>query len=500
MVTRLGWDPTKGVPWLQPGGPGYPFKQTTGSTSVTGAQGGGQSSESRYARSERGGAGQYDLVGTVQTGNPEPYNFDVMFRVEECNWLDKYDCPYNILVLQGCGRRESLIDYTLALLYVGARKTGRSYGANLVNGTDNNAEDVMDTISFQAGEEIRLKKLSHLNISGTVSDFAINKVYYADSRKCADSCGAEQSGEDVWWAVTDKDNTPGYLSTATPLFLFTRDGGTTWSSSYINAMLNGDATDVVRYGDYVIVAGPSNGIAYAKYADLVNGVTGAWRSAAGLSSSGFPRALAVVNGEVWAAGNNGYIYKSSDGINYTVVSAGTVTTAQLNQIAVAGCGTLYFAGNSGALVKYDNGVLSLLPIVVSGTTISSNLNTVAVPFLRGYEVFVGTAAGRIYGSRDEGQTWTERSIDGSGTGSINDLKFADTYGAILYIVQTNAAGKSRVLRDLTGGAGGLLQVEIVGSYDSPANSGMNSIAPANANIAVTAGELNGTYAFIGKVG
>jgi len=66
------------------------------------------------------------------------------------------------------------------------------------------------------------------------------------------------------------------------------------------------------------------------------------------------------------------------------------------------------------------------------------------------------------------------------------------------VLQRNDAGQDRVLRDKTGGAFGL-PVERVGDFNSPGNSNINSIAPANPNYALTAGELNLTNAFIGRV-
>lgn len=502
----LGWRANKATVDVQLGGPGFSWKLLDPSATLDGPSGvRSQSVESRYTRGPA--AGQYVYLGAVKTANPDRIKVPLSLRLQACIFLDRLDCPVTLRVRQACAERTTLTDYTEMLVYVDSNPGGGvDYSNPLANGTEDNGADVMEKINYTAGEEIRVVKVAHFDISGAVSDFAINKVIAVGRRVCQSGCGPEVQEDNDFWAVTAKDSTPGYLSLPTPKFLWTTDGGTTWNSSDIAPFINGDATDVVKYGAYILVASPTHGVAYARYQDLVDGTANPWTHATGFSSgAAYPRALAVIGGDVWAAGTNGYIWKSSDGFSFDVFSAGTVTSNQLNDVAAAGCDLIWFAGNSGTLVKLYKKSLSLITVKdATGAAVTSNLNVVEVPDLRGYEVYVGTAGGKIHASRNADAntpTWGERTFPGAGAGSINDIKFGGTFGVIMYIVQTEAGGtgRSRVLRDLSGGAGGLGNVEVIGSYAQPANLGINSIAVANANVAVTVGAVENLFGFIGRV-
>ncbi len=501
-----GWLANKATVDVQIGGPGNPWKLLDPSATLDGPSGvRSQKVESRYTRGNA--AGQYKYLGAVKTANPDRIKVPLSLRLQACDFLQRLDCPVTLRARQACASRTTLTDYEQSIVYIDSHPDGGlDYSNPLANGTEDNGADVMEKINYSAGEEMRVVKVAHLDISGTISDFAINKIIGVGLRVCQSGCGVETTEENDFWAVTDRDSTPGYLTLPTPKFLWTTDGGTTWSTSDIAPFVNGDATDVAQYGAYVLVASPTHGVAYARYQDLVDGVANPWAHCTGFSGgTAFPKALAVVGGDVYAAGTLGYIWKSTDGFTFSVLSAGTVTTQTINDIAAAGCDLLWFAGNSGALVKLFKSALSLVVVKDSANaTVTSNLNVVEVPDLRGYEVYVGTTGGKIIASKNADAstpTWAELAFSGAGTGSINDLKFGGTFGAILFIVQTEpgGSGRSRVLRDLSGGAGGLSQVEIIGTYSQPANLGINSIAVANANVAVTVGEVEASFAFIGKV-
>lgn len=503
MTQELGWLNKNGVPWVQQGG-GRAFTVLTESATLSAPTGGGQSVESRFQRSAEGSAGAFEYVAGVYTSNPERITFNLMERLNVCNFLRRVKCPVNFLVVQGCGNRLTLLDYTFGYYFIDDFPTSFDFTENIVEGTSETGADVMRQIAYSAGFQLPLKKVQHQDISGTASDFAINKVRSVGYDKCLDNCSAESDGAQDFWFVTDKDNTPGYLSQSTAKFLWTTNGGTTINSDYINAFLNGDATDVVKYGGYIIAASPQNGIAYANYANVAAGNIGTWRNATGAPTSGnYPRALGVVGNTIYAAGGGGYIWTSTDGVSFSVLNAGTILTTQINSIATPGCDLIWFGGNTGALAKYENGVLTAVTVRDStGAVVTANINVVATPPAqgnRGNEVYVGTSTGRIFKSLDKGATWSEVAIDNAGTGSVNDIQFSFPFGVIMYVVQTNTNSQSRVLRDLTGGNGGLTQIEILGSFTNPTNSGINSIAVANLNVAITAGEIDATYAYIGKV-
>lgn len=461
--------------------------------------GGGQSVESRWGR--RDGGGQ-EPKGTIKTSNPERFEMDVMRRlnIQQVQFLQKLEaCPFDVKVLQICGDYRDKTNYLAAIGYLDGYTTSRTYSTNLANNADTPGDDTMETLSISAIDEFRQLKLAHLDITNSDQDVAINRVIAVGLQRCNGDCGTEKTGEEDFWFVTDQDSTPGYLTIPAARFGYTEDGGATRTFVYIEPFQNADALDVVKLGDYVLVASPQGGVARANFNDIKNGVSLPWTRTLVGGTNG-PRALAVTpDGTVWAAGNNGYMYKSTDGgLTWTTFSAGGVTTQQINRIVAVADDQVWFAANGGVLLRYNGRVASRVTIPL----VSSNLNAVAVPRGRSKEVYVGAANGRIYRSRNTNATtptFSEVSVDLSGSGSIDDLAFAGYLGNVLFILQSNAAGRSRVLRDLSGG-NGALDVEIIGSFDLPDQSNINSIAPANENFGLTAGELNGAgYGFIGQL-
>lgn len=503
MPGELIWNPAAANGWIQPGGPGYAWAVLDVDLDMTGPNGGGQSVESRFARAADGGPGEQVYVGAVITSNPERLTFELMARLKDCNFLSNLTrrrCPATVAGVQGCSNRLNFLDYTMFLGYADAYvTTPTNYSDNIINSTDATDPDLKEQVEYSAGFEYRLLKLKHEDISGTVSDFAINKIINAGTNRCAGPCGPQTDKEDTYWLVTDQDSTPGYLGTATPKFLYTEDGGATFTAHDINVFPLGDAVDVIKFGGYALVASPDHGVAYADYVTIKTGATGIWAQATGFSAAQ-PNALILVDGTVYAAGETGYIWKSTDGTSFDTVNAGTLTSNALNCAAASGCNLVWFGGVSGTLVKLSKGVPSLVTVLdANSAAVTSNINAVAVPPNRPSEIYVGCANGNIYASRDEGATWRTLAFDNAGVGIIEDIQFGGPLGVTMFIVQTNTNSKSRVLRDVSGGAGGLTQVEIIGSFDSPDNSVINSIGVADANNALTVGEVNSTYAFIGKL-
>lgn len=492
------WKSNQTVVEIQRGGPGNPILLLDPSATVTGPSGGGQSVADRWTRDFARGAGAYKRAAVYRDAAPERFTFDLSTNLQVKDFLEKLNrlrCEHTLRVRYHCNTVEDVTNYNAILVYTESFGVGYNYDQNIAQGTP---EDVplMAVVNESASEEVRIPKVQHLDISDSVSDIAINDVISVGVEQCNGDCGLENDGNQDFWAVTDRDTTPGYGGTSVPMFLYTTDGGTTFSSSAISAALTADALRVYRIGGYIFVCLGASGLAYAKFQDVKDGVVGAWALATGLTGLTV-NALAFAGGtDVYVACNGGNIYKSTDGgFSFSALSAGTVTSQNLNDVVFVSNTLGWFVGNSGAVVKYYNGALSL--VTISG--LSANINTAAIQVDRPKEIYIGVANGTIYRSRDVGVTWASMAFVGSGTGQIKKLAFGGPKGIHLFAIQHNVAGtKSRVLRDLSGGALGY-NVEVIGSYDSPANSLMNSIAPSDANTAMTVGELDGGFGFVGKV-
>lgn len=494
------WQSNQTVVEIQEGGPGNLIKLLDPSAQVSGPSGGLAPVADRFVRDFKAGAGAYKREGVALDGDPERITFDLMTRWRAAEFLKTLrakGCQHNLHVRWHCGAVDDPLNYNNVMLYTQVFGVGRNLDNNIASGITAQAPDVMEVVNESASDEVRIRPVQHLDISGTVSDFALNEVISVGNFNCPGDCDPLlNDGNQDYWAVGDVDTTPGYAGAGAPNFFYTTDGGTTWTADAITVFLSGNAVDVIRVAGNVLVAGPTNGVAIAKFQDIKDSVSNHWSLATGLTTP-YPNALFYAGGGVvWAAGNTGRIWKSTDGgLSFTLISNGVQTTQNLNEIYFASDTLGWFVGNGGAIVKYLNGALSL--VTVSGLT--ANLNTVVVPDDRTKEVYIGTAGGHVYRSRDTGKTFTQMPFPASGTGSVRKLAFSGPQGCHLWVVQHNVAGnKSRVLRDRSGGALSFC-TEPIGSFDSPANSLINAIAPSDPNTAVTVGELDGPSAFIGRI-
>lgn len=515
------WDSTKTVVDIQVGGPGNPWAilgtVADNDVSMGAVSGGGQAVEADYARDLSAGAGQYVAVGTHTTGNPDPYTFQLSKRlrvpladVGVDVLRQKFGCLHNTRVRAECSDVVNRTNYLSQIVFNYVNGTSFSTDKNLADGMLADATPVMVQIDEQAINQIDGNKVNHVGLGAQISDFDINDVISVGIRGCAGICGPANDGDQDFWMVTDQDNTPGYLTFPTPLFIWTTNGAQSFPTpSSIGVFQNSDAVGLAKSGSYAVVissTASSGGFAYALFQDILDGNTAAWVLASGVTATKEPQAIAALGSLIWAAGKGGYIYRSNDGpFAFSAFNAGVLTTQNYNAVAIADENLAYFGGNAGVLARYDNGVLSLLTLTdVNGNTVTTaNINTVAVPSgsARGGEVYIGTADGKVFRSKSKGapKTWEQLSFDKSGNGSIKSIRFAKPDGVMMFVVQHGVGGTtSRVLRDLSGGAMGQ-DVEILGSFTNPPNTGINAIAPSSPNVALSVGNKANGFGFIGKV-
>lgn len=493
------------IAYIRKGGPGNPWTLLDENGAMIDAfTGGAADVESRFGLNSQG---QRTYLGAMKQGDNARITTTASFRLEISRLLSQLRqgrCPFDIMVNQRCGTVDPL-NYLGGLILYDGYTTNKSYDNTLALLVDNTQTDVLRALdlSFAPIEDAALK-LRHLDITNTVSDFDINKVISVGVARCSGDCSivGENDGEQDFWAVTDADTTPGHGGFSAPRFLYTEDGGTTWNGSSVTVLLGGNLFGVAKAGDYAIVVG-STGIAYAKFQDIKDGVSLPWTLA--LSASNINDVTFVSSDTGYACANSGVIYKSTDGgFTWSTLSNGTLTSQNLNSVSFVDSTTGYFAGNSGVLITYFNGTLSLLTVrtSVGGAAITANFNVVATAPFRGNEVYLGTSTGLMYRCTNATGSYPlftlMTGLPLSGSGSIDDIQFGGFRGSVLFILQSNANGYTRVLRDITGGATAM-KCENVGDFTNPSNFGINSIAPASITRAITVGQIHETYGFIGSV-
>lgn len=475
----------------------------------TGAQveamtGGAADVESRFGLNAKG---QRTYLGAMVQGDAARYTTSAMFRLESARMLAQLrqgNCLFDLFIQQRCGDIGAL-NYNWGLVYYDGYTTNKSFDQSMAVLVDNTQTDLMRQLDLSlAPIEDAALKLVHRDISGTVSDFAINDVISVGIERCAGDCGAvgENDGEQEFWAVTDADSTPGHGGAASPRFLYTEDGGTTWNGSNIQVLLGATAhaNAVAKAGQYVVVVGET-GIAYAKFQDIKDGVANPWVLA--LSAAALNDVVYVGGDTLWACGDAGVIYKSTDGgFSWTAVTSPTANN--LLSVSSPDNTLIHFVGTNGTYVQYFNGTLSLIVVrtSVGGAAVTATFNKVAAASMRGNEVYIFTATGLAYRSTNALGSYVLFSLMTglplSGSGSIADAAFAGYRGSVLFLVQTAANGTSRVLRDISGGATAM-QIEEIGGFTSPANFGIKSIGVASITRALTGGSIHETYGFIGSI-
>lgn len=343
---------------------------------------------------------------------------------------------------------------------------------------------VNETSQFEGENLYEIKKLS-IQESGRAEILReVADITVCDSPTCG-SCGVPSDGCTIIFAVAKSGMaSPGILSTV----FYTKNAGSTWQASSVSTLGGTDVpTAVTCVGLNVVVIAPlSIGLQYADASDMLNNLNPVWtKVTTGFSASGGPRAIFSANPSyTWIVGVGGYIYFTDDPTNGVVVQdSGSATSQQLNAVTGIDINNLMAVGNSNAIVVTANGGRSWQSI--AGPTPGVNLTAVVMRSKTDW--LVGTGNGRLYGTRDGGYTWVEKSFPGNGTGSVTSLKFASN--CVGYMTHTTAALVGRVLRTISGGYSWTVLPE--GNAALPLNKGLNAVAVcSDVNVFYAAGLAN----------
>jgi hypothetical protein len=512
MAIQWANDGSRSTVDIQPGGPGNGWQSLDINASLDAPSGGGRARSTLWGRDEKGGL---TPRGFIYSGNPDDFTFNLNYPLTNETMLKRLGCPSSYRARQYCApNRTTMNSYAAPGMKAYFQATPTSYGYNngLAN-MDGQASDVLRTAAMAATLEETLTPVAHDDISLQTADVAYNRVINIGAEVCVGACGPAQTEEDAWLAVTDRDATPSYAAGSAPWLYYTNDRWATRTGVRIGIYVGADALDVVLAGTRVVVFSDTKAPVYASLADIYNGVTDPllWASSSGLSETGsnFPKAAVAVDGStILAVGAGGRIWLSTDGgVSFTkTYDTGAITAQNLNAIDAQAGGNAYAVGNAGTLIRLIKtpgmSAYSASLIVVRDASLnllSSNINSVRTPKTRGDEVYLGSAGGEIWRSKNVNATrpvFQNMKFDRTGIGSITDMSFAGYQGNTLFVVQTNTDSTSRVLRDFSGG-NLANDVEAIGDFTTPGNFKINSIAAANSNVATTVGEVHETYGFLG---
>lgn len=365
----------------------------------------------------------------------------------------------------------------------GARPT--SYGTDDLGALDPSENNMInEDVPFEGENLYEIKKqvftqMARAEILREVVDMTV-----CDSPSCG-SCGIASDGCQTVFVLTKSGGgSPGLLATV----LGTSNGGATWEASTITGLAIGNAPNAIRCvgNNVVVVSAAALALYYADSSDLLIN-TETWTAVTtGFNAAGGPRAIFSLSPAfTWIVGAGGYIYFTSDPTSgVSVLDSGGTTSQQLN--AIHGIDQLHLVavGNSNAVIYTDNGGTTWQSI--TGPSVGVNLNTV---WMRSRtEWMVGTAAGRLYYTRDGGASWTEKGFPQSGeaSSSIAAIQFATK--SVGYMAQNRATPRGRILRTIDGGNSWYVAPE--GGNALPLVDAINAIAVCGDANVVYAGGLN----------
>ncbi|HUW14685.1 MAG TPA: hypothetical protein VM537_33500 [Anaerolineae bacterium] len=485
---------------VQIGGPGNSWVYLSACASMGGASIPKGGTELRYCQDVTQ-SGKFTISNKIKTAADAP-NGSMVTKLGQIDYLDGLECSFGIRARYSkCGARENVQAYDpLMLTFSGVDLESEDYD-DLVISDPGNEDEIMVTTPWTATYAYRIVTVvgARLGSLADLGDQPINSWAICDTAQCAGYCGTRKDGCSLYYGVTDLDTSPyGWSNLITGIKdVFT--GVTTWYTRPIIGV-NGNVEGLTCAGDRVIVS--SNSASLVAYNDTFDeyGVPDqdTWNI---VTMTHAPAAngnalYARTTLEVWVACADGYVGKSTDGgATWSYISVGTALNAIYSYagnltVVVGDTGQMYLSGDGGS--SWTN--------ITEVATVADNLLCVKVPPSREREIFVGTNAGEIYRSRNQGATFAEMTFSGSGAGSVDDIAFAGDNGDVLWILHNNATPQGRILRDLSGGNGGA-DVEVAANYTAVIAAGvqLNTIAACDVNTAFAAGEVSAGYPALIKV-
>lgn len=302
----------------------------------------------------------------------------------------------------------------------------------------NNSREGTDLKSFTTPMKFReFYHVSSLNFalkaSATIATEVLD-VTYGTKVNCGD-CGLDDDGTKLIYALV-RPATGGK-----PYVLYYTDGGTSNNTSIITAAANDEVPVALRVvGKYLVVISPTAGGATTGgyyYAEIDEyGAPGTFsKVTTGFAATAEPR-------DIYVSGRNRFLLCCDGGVVYRVddvlsgatqvLAAGEATTEDLSRIAGIGANVRVAGGTDGAVLISNTGGRTWS--VVPTAPVASGTNITAVAVRSRLVFYVGTSAGTIYYTRDGGKTWTERKFPGSGSGTINDIRFVND--EVVYFAHT----------------------------------------------------------------
>lgn len=363
---------------------------------------------------------QWDIIGSIAK-TPALGTTDFTARADKFLrdvWMEfkRQRCNFNFQVVAGsCQRPDDFTKWDAKIIFTGAHLDKLALSElNTLAGDKNAPVDFTGTFSFEDWEVVNAIKFAERADSTVVAE--VLDGFYYDTIQCGD-CGVPSDGcNNVYLLTAANSGSPGLSSQ----IVYSLDGGNTWAAIDITTLAGLSGNRAAAMGDKIIVVSQASGNHHYSTIANINAGTTAWTKVTGgyVSTKG-PRAIYVKSSnQAFVAAAGGYIYYLTSGsATPTVLTDGSVSTQNLNDIAGFGRTIVAVGGSNAVLVSSNDGSSFSL---VTGPAVGVNLTAVWVASNNIW--FVGTGTGLLYFTINGGTSWTQIDL-GSGLQVIDDIRF-----------------------------------------------------------------------------
>lgn len=332
--------------------------------------------------------------------------------------LIRGQCPISAYVVVGnCQDLSNILlgwnDYVM--VYSEGLTESKTASARTAFNTDNAYED---TVSVKWSSIYIVGSMSFGEGAAIQIDREVIDIVYGDTAQCG-NCGPQNDGTGRIYAVVKSSGagSPGLPAEV----VYSVDGGVTWTDANITSFgATEDPLAIDIVGDKLVVIGSA--AYFWATMNILTGVPGTWsKVTSGFVANKAPNDMYVANSrEIYFAGNGGYIYKSTDITSgVTPINAGSATTQNLYRIhGLEEC--IVTTGAQSTVVKSVNRGSTWATTTLSPSLVPLDVRAVCVLDKLRYWVGVNNA-GRMYYTLNGGETWTEQSFSGSGSGNVWDI-------------------------------------------------------------------------------
>ena len=275
-------------------------------------------------------------------------------------------------------------------------------------------------------------------------------IVVCDLPSCGDCDDPSDGCQKVFAVSAPAGTSPGLAAEV----IYSEDGFATASDTPITTLAAGqDPDDAECVGNNLVVvsnAVTDFGLHYAATADILAGTETWTKITNGLVATNYPTCISSASPRhTWIGADNGYVYFTADPTNsVSIQESGSLTTEDLRDIYAYSTKLVVAVCSAGVVLYTNNGEDWAL-----ATSPAAGVDLNCVFIRKPKEWWVGDDNGQLWYTRDAGVTWTEKEFSGSGSGSVNAIKFvSDSVGFMAHnestIIHPNLG---RILRTISGG-------------------------------------------------